>query len=105
MIEEKISILLSDVSVEGNIVEKDKMIVDAKVRGNIEANDLDTRSNSIIDGNIKCKKVSIGGKLKGNIKSDKINIKKTAEIEGSLNQKTLSIEEGAFLKIKTETYK
>ena len=51
------------------------------------------------------KKVSIGRKLKGNIKSDKINIKKTAEIEGSLNQKTLSIEEGAFLKIKTETYK
>ncbi len=105
MAEEKISTLLSDVSVDGNMIEKNKIIVDAKVRGNIEANDLDTQSNSIIDGNIKCKNVSIGGKLKGNIKSDKINIKKTAEIEGSLNQKTLSIEEGAFLKIKTETYK
>ena len=34
-----------------------------------------------------------------------INIKKTADIEGVLNQKTLSIEEGAVLKIKTETYK
>ena len=73
--------------------EKNKIIVDAKVRGNIEANDLDTHSNSSIDGNIKCKNVSIGGKLKGNIKSDRINIKKTAEIEGSFNQKTLSIEE------------
>ena len=30
--------------------------------------------------------------------------KKTAEIEGVLNQKVLSIEEGASLKIKTETY-
>ena len=30
---------------------------------------------------------------------------KTANIEGVLNQKTLSIEEGARLKIKTETYK
>ena len=28
-----------------------------------------------------------------------------ADIEGVLNQKTLSIEEGAVLKIKTETYK
>ena len=46
----------------------------------------------------------IGGKLKGNISADKINIKKTANIEGVLNQKTLSIEEGATLKIKTETY-
>ena len=105
MAEEKISMLLSDVYVEGNIVEKDKIILDAKVRGNIEANDLETHTNSIIDGNITSKNVSIGGKLKGNINSEKINIKKTAEIEGSLNQKTLSIEEGAFLKIKTETYK
>jgi cytoskeletal protein CcmA (bactofilin family) len=105
MAEEKISNLLSDVSIEGNIVEKNKMIVDAKVRGNIETDDLETHSNSIIDGNIKCKNASIGGKLKGTIKSNKINIKKTAEIEGSLNQKTLSIEEGAVLKIKTETYK
>jgi|TARA_B100001964_G_scaffold193479_1_gene216683 cytoskeletal protein CcmA (bactofilin family) len=105
MAEEKISMLLSDVSVEGNLLEKEKIILDAKVRGNIEANDLDTHSNSIINGNIKSKNVSIGGKLKGNINSDKINIKKTAEIEGFLNQKTLSIEEGAVLKIKTETYK
>ena len=44
-------------------------------------------------------------KLKGNINSDTIKIKKTADIEGVLNQKTLSIEEGANLKIKTETYK
>ncbi len=105
MAEEKISTLLSDVIIDGNMVEKNKIIVDAKVRGNIEANDLDTHSNSSIDGNIKCKNVSIGGKFKGNIKSDRINIKKTAEIEGSFNQKTLSIEEGAFLKIKTETYR
>ena len=105
MAKEKISTLLSDVSIDGNIVEKDKIILDAKVRGNIEANDLETHTNSIIDGNITSKNVSIGGKLKGNINSEKINIKKTAEIEGSLNQKTLLIEEGAILKIKTETYK
>jgi len=56
-------------------------------------------------GNITSKNASLGGKLKGNVNSDKIKIQKTAEIEGVLNQKTLSIEEGAVLKIKTETYK
>ena len=56
-------------------------------------------------GNITAKNATLGGKLKGNVNSDKISIKKTAEIEGVLNQKTLSIEEGAALKIKTETYK
>ena len=105
MADEKISILLSDVSIEGDLVEKDKIILDAKVSGDIKADDVETYSNSNIKGNIASKTVSIGGMLKGNVSSDKIIIKKTAEIEGVLNQKTLSIEEGATLKIKTETFK
>ena len=105
MAEEKTSILLSDVSIEGDLVEKDKIIIDAKVSGDIKAEDIDTHSNSNIKGNITSKNASVGGKLVGNVNSDQINIKKTANIEGVLNQKTLSIEEGAVLKIKTETYK
>ena len=105
MTEEKTSILLSDISVEGDVVEKDKIIVDAKVTGDIKADNVETHSNSNIIGNIKSKSASLGGKLKGNINSEQINIKKTADVEGVLNQKILSIEEGATLKIKTETYK
>ena len=105
MAENKISTLLSDVSIEGDIVEKDKIVIDAKISGDIKAEEIDTFSNSNIQGNIKSKEASIGGKLKGNISSNKINIKKTADIDGVLNQKILSIEEGATLKIKTETYK
>ena len=105
MSEDKISILLSDVSIEGDLVEKDKIVVDAKISGDIKAEDIETFSNSNIKGNIKSKNATLGGKLKGNINSDKISIKKTANIDGVLNQKTLSIEEGATLKIKTETHK
>ena len=105
MSEEKTSILLSDISIEGEVVEKDKIIVDAKINGDIKADDIITHSKSNIIGNIKSKFASLGGKLKGNVNSDQITIKKTANIEGVLNQKTLSIQEGAQLKIKTETYK
>ena len=105
MAENKISIILSDVSIEGDVVEKDKIILDAKISGDIKAEEIETHSNSNIKGNVKAKSATIGGKLKGNVSSDKINIKKTADIDGVLNQKTLSIEEGATLKIKTETYK
>ena len=105
MAESKTSILLSDVSIEGDVVEKDKIILDAKVSGDIKAEEIITHSKSNIDGNIKSKIASLGGTLKGNVSSDKINIKKTANIEGVLNQKSLSIDEGATLKIKTETYK
>ena len=105
MAADKTSILLSDVSIDGDIVEKDKITIDAKIIGDIKANEIDTHANSNIKGNIKSQVAELGGKLKGNVSSDKINIKKTAEINGVLNQKTLSIEEGANLKLKTETYK
>ena len=105
MAESKTSILLSDVSIEGDLVEKDKIILDAKISGDIKAEEVITHSKSNIIGNIKSKIVSLGGKLKGNVNSDQITIKKTANIEGVLNQKTLSVHEGAYLKIKAETYK
>ena len=105
MADSKTSILLSDISIEGNVVEKDKIILDAKVSGNIKAEEVITHSKSNVIGNIKSKVASLGGKLKGNVNSDQITIKKTANIEGELHQKTLSVHEGAQLKIKTETYK
>ena len=105
MTDNKTTILLSDVSIEGDVVEKDKIILDAKVNGDIKAEEIITHSKSNVMGNIKSKFASLGGKVKGNVNSDQIAIKKTANIEGVLNQKTLSIQEGAQLKIKTETYK
>jgi cytoskeletal protein CcmA (bactofilin family) len=105
MAEEKTSILLSDVSVDGEVVEKDKIIIDAKITGDIKAQEIITHSKSFIKGNIKSKSASIGGKLEGNISSDSVSVKKTANIEGVLNQKSLSIQEGARLKIKAETNK
>jgi len=105
MSKEKVSTLLSDISIEGDVVEKDRLVVDAKINGDIKSEDIETHSNSNITGNIKSKKAFLGGKLKGNVNADKVKIKKTADIDGVLNQKTLSIEEGATLKIKTETHK
>ena len=105
MFDDKISTLLSNVSVEGDIVEKDKITIDANVNRDITSNDVVTNQNSNIKGNIKSKNASLGGKVSGNINSDKIKIKKTADVDGVLNQKSLSIDEGATLKIKTQTYK
>ena len=105
MADDKSSILLSDVSIEGNLVEKDTVVVDAKISGDIKADRIETHSNSNINGNLSSNSAELGGKLRGNVNSDKIKIQKTANIEGVLNQKTLEIEEGAQLKIKTETYK
>ena len=104
MADDKTTTLLSDVSIEGDLIEKDKIILDAKVSGDVKADDVETHLNSNIKGNITAKSATLGGKLKGNVNSDQIMIQKSANIEGVLNQKILSIEEGAVLKIKTETH-
>ena len=105
MAEEKTSTLLSDVSIDGDLIEKDKIILDAKINGDIKAQEIHTHSKSNIQGNITSKDASLGGKIKGNVNSDRIKIRSTAEVEGVLSQKTISIEEGAVLKIKSETSK
>ena len=105
MTDDKTSILLSDVSIQGDLIEKEKIVLDAKITGDITADEVITHDNSNINGNIKAKKLLIGGKIKGNLNSDKITLTKSADVDGVLNQKLLTIEEGAHLKIKTETYK
>ena len=101
---EKTSVLLSDVTIKGNIVEKEKLMTDSKIEGDVTAESLQTFESSKITGNISSSNVSLGGSLKGNVNSDKVRIKSTADVDGVLNQKNLSIEDGAKLKIKAETY-
>ena len=102
---EKESILLSDVSITGDIVEKEKISIDSKINGNVKADTVSTFENSNIKGDIEANNVKIGGRLLGNVKSDKTRISSTADVEGSLDQSSLSIEDGAALKIKTQTKK
>ena len=105
MTDRKTSILLSDVSIQGDLIEKEKVIVDSRITGDITAEEVITHGSSNINGNVKAKKILIGGKVRGNLNSEKIKLTKSANVDGVLNQKTLSIEDGAVLKIKTETYK
>ena len=99
------SVLVSDVKIKGNITEKESIIIDGEVDGNISAELVETFENSNIKGNITSKNVFIGGKLKGDINADGVHIRKTANVDGTIKQKSLSVEEGSILKIKTEIKK
>ena len=105
MVNKTKSVFVSDVKIKGNITEKESIIINGKVDGDINAELVETFENSIVKGNIKSKKTVIAGKLKGNINSDSVHIKKTADVDGAIKQKTLSIEEGSLLTIKTEIKK
>ena len=103
MIAKNASFLVSDIKIKGNITEKESLIIDGEVTGNIDAETVKTNENSNIKGNISARSTVVGGKIKGNITSNKVHIKKNANITGTIKQKTLSVEEGAKLNIKTET--
>ena len=68
--DDKTSILLSDVSIEGDLIEKDKIIIDAKINGDIKAEAIETHQKSNIKGNIKASIDTLGGQMKGNINSN-----------------------------------
>ena len=105
MVNKTQSVLFSDIKIEGNITEKESIIIYGKVTGNINAELVETFENSNIKGNITSKNTFIGGKFKGDINSDRAHIRKAADVEGSIKHKTLSIKEGSVLKIITETKK
>ena len=105
MVNKTKSVLISDIKIKGNITEKESIIIDGEVNGNINADFVETFENSNIKGNIISKNVIIGGKLKGDIDSDRVQINKTADVDGTIKQKKLSIEEGSILKIRTEIKK
>ena len=97
------SILLSNIKIKGNLTEKESILVDGEIDGNVKAEDVEIHENANIKGNIKSTNAVISGKIKGNVDAEKIHISSSADVDGIINQKTLSIAEGATLKIKTET--
>ena len=99
------SIIEEDVSIEGNVFEKESIQINGKIKGNIKAENIELESKGKITGNINSTSTSLAGKITGDIDSDKVNILNTADVEGIIKQKTLSIDEGAKLRIRTETSK
>ena len=60
---EKTSVLLSDVTIKGNVIEKEKLITDAKIEGDVSAEILQTFEGSSIKGDINSSNTSIGGAI------------------------------------------
>ena len=63
MATDKTSILLSDDAIEGYLVEKDKIILDSKISGDVKADEVITHSKSNITGNIKSKNAVYKGHI------------------------------------------
>ena len=99
------TIVRGDLKIKGNIFEKEDIQINAKINGNVKAENLKLEEKGKIHGNIYSSVSELEGIVKGDIESSKVHISSTGDIEGTIKQKILSIDEGAKLKIKTETSK
>jgi|TARA_B100001964_G_scaffold111520_1_gene124485 cytoskeletal protein CcmA (bactofilin family) len=99
------TILREDLKIKGNVFEKENIQINAEIDGNVKAENLKLEEKGKINGNIYSSVSELEGTVSGDIKSSKVHISGTGDIEGTIKQKTLSIDEGAKLKIKTETSK
>ena len=52
MIDKDASVLVSNMKIEGNITEKESLVIDGEITGNIDAETVKTNENSNIKGNI-----------------------------------------------------
>ena len=99
------TIVRGDLKIKGNIFEKEDLQVSGEIDGNVKAENLRLEDKGKINGNINSSVSELEGTVKGDIESSKVHISSTGDIEGTIKQKILSIDEGAKLKIKTETLK
>ncbi len=99
------TILREDLKIKGNVFEKENIQISGEIDGDVKAENLKLEEKGKINGNIYSSISELEGTVNGDIKSSKVHISGTGDIEGTIKQKILSIDEGAKLKIKTETLK
>ncbi len=89
------------VSITGQIVSKEDLIIDGEVDGTVEAHEhkLTIGPNGKVKASIKAKDIVILGTVQGNVEAtDKIDIKKDARLVGDIKTARIAIEDGAVFK-------
>ena len=88
--------LSSDVEIEGSITFQKELLIDGKVRGQINSDGVLTiGENAHIRGEIKSKSVTVHGKVNGKITAERCELKSKCTLRGDLKAARLIIEEGA----------
>jgi cytoskeletal protein CcmA (bactofilin family) len=97
-------ILSSDVEIEGSIKFQKELLIDGKVKGEINSDGILTiGENANINGEIKTKSITVYGKVMGNITvAERCELKSRCTLQGDLKAARLVIEEGATFIGKSE---
>jgi len=89
------------VTIKGQILSREDLIVDGEIEGAIELNDhrLTVGPNGRVRAGIKAREIVVLGSIEGDVEAlDKIDIRKDAKLIGDIKTARIVIEDGAYFK-------
>lgn len=90
-----LSILSSDLKVEGDIVSEGDLHISGSVTGDVVARKLTLDEGASITGSVEADVAVIGGNLAGRLTATSVTLGNTAQITADVNHVSLVIEQGA----------
>jgi len=90
----------SSMSIKGEIVSREELIVDGEVEGSMQSQSLLTVGpNGKVRANIKAQEVAIYGSVRGNVEvTGKLSIREQGSLIGDIKCAGISIDDGAYFK-------
>ncbi len=90
-----LSVLSSDVEVEGDIVSEGDLHISGSVKGDVAARKLTLGEGGSISGTVKAEVAVIAGRLAGRLTATSVTLASTAHVVADVVQVSLLIERGA----------
>ena len=92
-----VSMLTSDVVMEGNLVTSGDLHLDGTVHGAVQAQRVVITPNGAVNGQVVAQEVEIHGRVIGPICAVRVKLMAGAQVEGDVMSQSISVDEGAFI--------
>lgn len=89
------SILMSDLSIEGDIVSEGEVHISGSVKGEVVARDLTLNEGGSVTGVVRAESAIIAGNLVGRLTAASVLLKSSACVEADMTHVSLTLEPGA----------
>jgi cytoskeletal protein CcmA (bactofilin family) len=91
-----LSILASDLEVEGNLAGDGELLIEGAVRGDVAVTHLVVGEHAKVTGRLSGEVIDVRGEVTGDIKARCVRLWASARVEGDILHEELSIEAGAI---------
>ena len=92
-----ISVLSSEVIMEGNLVSGGELVVDGTIHGAVQAARITIDTNGAISGQVVAQEVVVRGRVIGPICGVRVHLVPGAQVEGDVLSQSIVVEDGAFI--------